>query len=310
MGFQEGEEDESLLTCIVCLSPFGMTSRFCGECGSSREQALGVERVRPSQKIRPVEPFQSTEPETDYSEIFDGTGSYSQQPTVRKPSRWTLFRISLSMRIENLAFFLQYHGKKIATLGIVFFLASSYTMTQSVIFLNTSPVTVTDRYVAAVGSRDTNYFLSDKTLTPDIKNTRLLPAKFNKWPDAETASWINYYSWNGWFSSGMAQVEPGADQITVSVPLVAKTKKKLGIFREDTWMIKGPMATVKIIYPKDPSLPIYINGIYAGTVGNPALPAGTYYAMPGPLSIGFGSNGEKTDNDVNMFIDASGQYEV
>jgi len=308
MGFEEGDEDESLLTCIVCDSPFGMTSRFCGECGSSREQALGIERARPSQKIRPAEAVHHFVDQPEESQIFAETDNYSSRQTVRRPSRWALLRVSLSMRIDNVIFYLEYHGKKIVAAGILTFLVSGYVFTQTIIFLNSSPVTIVDEYVKAVSLRDNKYFLTDSSLTPNKNITPLLPARFNLWPDAETASWINFYSWNGWLESGAAKAKPGADQTPLYIPFVATSKKKLGIFREDIWRIKGPMATVKIDYPKDASLPIYINGIYAGTVSKPLLPSGTYYALPGPLKISYGSNGEKTDSDVDFFIGSSGQY--
>ena len=51
MGFSEGLEDEFLLTCFVCKSPFGMLAMFCGECGCKRDQALGIERASTRQQI-------------------------------------------------------------------------------------------------------------------------------------------------------------------------------------------------------------------------------------------------------------------
>ena len=51
MGFSEGLEDEFLLICFVCKSPFGILAMFCGECGCKRDQALGIERASTRQQI-------------------------------------------------------------------------------------------------------------------------------------------------------------------------------------------------------------------------------------------------------------------
>ena len=308
MGFQEGDEDESLLTCIVCQSPFGMTSRFCGECGSSRAQALGVERARPSQRIKPVEPQYRAPVVQDSEAIFSATAPAPAAPLPRKPSRWSNFRVSMSMRIETVWFFMQYHSKKFAIAGASIFLISSYVLTQSLIFLGCSPADASNAYITAVGARDTGYFTNNSTLTPQIRKIQLMPTQFNKWTEAQAASWINLYSWNGWTSSATTSAEPGATQPTMTIPLAGKSHAYLGVFQKETWVLKGPMATITISYPSDTSLPVYINGVYAGTVGHPALKAGTYYAMPGPFSISFANNGQTTSNDVSLFIDATGDY--
>jgi hypothetical protein len=308
MGFQEGNEDESLLTCVVCQSPLGMTSRFCGECGSSRAQALGVERARPSQRIKPVEAPHREPIVQDEEAIFSASVAAPSASRPRKPSRWSNLRVSISMRIETLWFFMQYHARKFAIAGATVFLVSSYVLTQTLIFLGASPADTSNAYITAVSARNAGYFTNNSTLTPELKKVPLLPVRFNNWPEAQTASWINLYSWNGWSSSAKTSAEPGATQPTMSIPLVAKSTSYHTIFRNKIWILKGPMATVTISYPSDNRLPIYINGVYAGTVGNPALKAGKYYAMPGPFAISFASNGKRTNYDANLFIDASGDY--
>ena len=306
MGFQEGEEDEFLLTCIVCQSSFGMTSRFCGECGSSRAQALGVERARPSQRIKPVEPQHRAPVVQDSEAIFGVPAPATTAP--RKPSNWSNFRVGISMRIETLWFFMQYHSKKFAIAGASVFLVSSYVLAQSLIFLGSSPANTSNEYITAVGARDAGYFTNNSTLTPEIKQIPLLPTQFNEWTEAQTASWINLSSWNGWNSSATTSAEPGATQPTMTIPLAGKSHSYLGLFQDKTWAVKGPMATVTISYPSDPRLPVYINGVYAGTVGHPALKAGKYYAIPGPFSIVFANNGHTTSHDVSFFIDVTGDY--
>ena len=311
MGFQEGAEDESLLTCIVCQSPFGMTARFCGDCGANREQALGIERAKPSQRIRAVEPLPA-ETRAVFQQPVDSepVRPFAQEIKRRKPSKLSNARVNMAIRLEHLWFTFQYHGKKIVALGLILFIGSGYAMTQSLIFLHNSPADVVSKYVAAVSTHDTAYFAHNPSLTPDQKNTPFLPTKFNVWDAAQTASWINTYAWNGWMSSGSATLEPGANEPTVYLTLEASSKGPLGIFRDQSWSLSGAMATVTIKYPSNPSLPIYINNIYAGTVGNPSLPEGTYYAMPGPFVINFASQGKTNPNDVNIFIDSRGKFEA
>ena len=311
MGFQEGAEDESLLTCNVCESPVGMTSRFCGECGASREQALGIERARPSQRIRAVEPLPvsariSHQPEA--AEQLSHTANQEVKP--RKPSKLSNLRYNISMRIEHLWFTLQYHGRKVIALGLVIFIGSAYVLTQNWIFLGNSPTEIANQYATAVSQHDIGYFTNNPILTPDSKNIHLLPTKYNSWESAQTASWINSYSWNGWMSTASAILEPGAGNPLVNLKLTATSATTLGVFREQTWHVAGPMASVVIKYPKDASLPIYINNIYAGTVGNPDLPEGKYYAMPGPLLISFAGHGKSTTNDAGYFIDTTGEYQL
>jgi hypothetical protein len=310
VGFQEGGEDESLLNCIVCSSPFGMTARFCGECGANRSQALGIERAKPSQKIRPVEPLVHATPSQVSSEPELPSIAYSATPQRKKPSRWRLFRIDFGMRVENFWFTLQYHSKKLAISGVVIFLASSYILTQNLVYLGSSPIDISNAYISAVGARDQSYFTSDHSLTPDLAKIPLLPLQFNQWTQAQTASWIEKYSWNGWFDSGTTTAQPGAGQPYLHIPLRAHARGAIGPFSKEEWALKGPMATVSITYPKNSSLPIYINGIYAGTVGHPQLAAGTYYVLPGPFSIVFARNGQSTNDDVKLFINVTGQYSV
>jgi hypothetical protein len=310
MGFEEGAEDEFLLTCIVCQSPFGMVSRFCGECGANREQALGVERARPSQRVRPVEPEYRPEPQIIDRESVGSTSQTSERTYAKRPSRWANMQTNNAMRIDQIAFTLQYHGKKVIAFGLLVFLGFSYVTTQSLIFLGSAPGNSLNEYIAAVSQRDAHYFTVNSELTPNLKKFPLMPSKFNSWPESQAASWINTYSWNGWLKTGTAELTPGANQLTITLPLKPREKHILGIFRDSTWVVRGPMATVHIAYPKDQTLPIYINGIYAGTVGNPMVAPGTYYALPGPLTIKFASNGQKTKDDVDIFIDASGSFEA
>ncbi len=311
MGFQEGAEDESLLTCIVCESPFGMTARFCGECGASREQALGVERARPSQRIRAVEPLPaSARVAYQEPEVESLPRSTTQEVKRRKPSKLSNLRYNISMSIEHVWFTLQYHGRKVIALGLVMFIGSAYVLTQNWIFLGDSPTDFANQYVTAVSQQDTGYFTNNPVLTPDSKNIHMLPSKYNSWDSAQTSSWINSYSWNGWTGNASANLEPGAGKPTIVLKLKASSKGTLGVFRKHVWNFSGPMATVVIKYPKDASLPIYINNIYAGTVGNPVLPEGKYYAMPGPLLISFAGHGKSTNDDIGYFIDSTGEYQL
>ena len=310
MSFEDGNEDELLLTCIVCKSPFGMVSQYCGECGANRLQALGVERARPSQRVSLAKPTEPIVPQP-YDRDSVGIGKTESPPTkARKPSRLSVMRANNSMRIEHLAFTLQYHGKKVIAVGLFIFLLFSYVTFQSFIYLGSAPDNEVNQYITAVSERDSQYFTNSSAFTPNLKKIPLMPSKYNTWKEAQAASWINSYSWNGWLHKGVAHVQPGIDQPTIDLPLIPKEKRRWLVFRDSQWQIKGPISTVHIAYPKNSSLPIFINGIYAGTVGNPDLAPGTYYALPGPLQINFAGNGQTTAYDVDIFIYGNGEYTV
>jgi hypothetical protein len=316
MGFKEGSEDELLLTCVVCQAPFGMTAMFCGECGSRREQALGVERARPSQKIvsyqvasEPKNIFTNnpapvgSRPANIQASTFQPSSTYTKPP--KKISRWSKFRLNNALRLERIVFLLNWHSKKVISLGVMILVLALYSTTQSLIFLNDDPLPQITSYVNAVSNRDLTYFTE---LNKGNNKLAIMPKTYNQWSDAANNSWINNYSWNGWLGSANSQITPGNSFEVLNLRLKAHSKFTFGIFRSSSWSTPLTLPTITISYPKDKSLPIFINGISAGSVAYPTIPAGTYYIFPGPFEIKFASGSAGTNFDRYIQVDTTGKY--
>jgi len=296
MGFKEAEEISSLLTCLVCQKGFGLASIYCGECGAHRSVALGIERERTSP--RPTATSKAMTPDSHSSgpKVNDGP-AFGESSTgklnfVEKISNWLLNRSGL-----------------VTSLGTIATLISLYFVAQTIEYVNSDPSTQVDSYIKAVAVHDSQYFNSP-VLTPKLNTVPFLPSQYNQWPEAALNSWIRTVYWNGWSKSATSVLSPGISTNSLNLDLVGSAKAgSFGIFKQISWAVKGPMATLEIRYPTSKNLPIYINGIAAGTTSKPAVAQGTYYVFPGPIVFTFGN----PTLDVNKFtvdIGTSGHFTI
>jgi hypothetical protein len=314
MGFSEGVEDEFLLTCFVCKSPFGMLAMFCGECGCKRDQALGIERASTRQQIINndlITPsFIQQAPDAavipEIAEYFESPPPVAPQPK-RKSVKSQIRRQNRAMRIESLSNFQALHARGLNLSGSVLFIMSLYMLVQSVIFSQSNPLTTTEDVMVLGANRNPAYF---QQLNSDA-TAKIFPVAFQAWDAADADKWISDYTVNGWTGKGLTKTSPFGsrfEDIAFDLQLKPTYTKAYGIFRKVTWAPANPAATITLTYPSDKNTVIYINGLAAGTVGNPVIKEGTYLLYPGPLDIRFYQNGEDSVYSVYYFINAYGEY--
>jgi hypothetical protein len=316
MGFSEGSEDEFLLTCFVCKSPFGMLALFCGECGCNRNQALGIERASTRQVIldnqpeappvwaQPIHPEVSLE--TTLSIFPPPVAPVAPQPK-RKSVKKQIRRSNRALRIESLGKFQERHARALNLSGTVLFLMSSYMLVQSLIFAQSNPLTTNEDLMVLGANRNPAYFQQMGA----EGNTKEFPSAYLAWEATDAKSWISEYSLNGWTGKALTRTTPSGsryEDVAFELQLKATYTKAYGIFRKVTWSPANPPATMTLTYPSDRNTVIYINGLAAGTVGKPAVKEGTYLLYPGPLDIRFYQDGEDSVYSFTYFVDAYGDY--
>jgi hypothetical protein len=315
MGFSEGLEDEFLLICFVCKSPFGMLAMFCGECGCKRDQALGIERASTRQQIvnnNLVTPsFSQQAPD---AEVIPEATPHTARPSIkaaapapkRESVKKQIRRQNRALRIEFLSNFQERHARSLNLIGTAVFLMSTYMLGQSLIFSQSNPLTTTQVAFELGSKRNPDYF---QKFGVDI-NAKIFPTAYLRW-DASTASdWLTGFEVNGWLGKATVWSIPGGSELgddRIEMELKPEYKMIYGIFREINWVPSNPPATIDLVYPSDRNLAIYINGLAAGTVGNPTIKEGTYLIYPGPFEVTFYQNGSVYDS-YNYFIDTFGEY--
>ena len=322
MGFSEGLEDEFLLTCFVCKSPFGMLALFCGECGCKRDQALGIERASTRQQIVNnellVPSFIQQAPEVPdeplaylYTAQEQSVGFTQSQTTVRPPKRESvkkqMRRQNRAIRIESLSNFQERHARALNLSGTVLFLMSTYMLVQSFIFSQSNPLATTQTVLELGSQRNPAYF---QQLGAD-ENTKKFPTTYLRWDASTATDWLTGYTVNGWLGKATVWTIPGSSELgddRVEMQLKPEYTMVYGIFRQINWVPSNPPATIELTYPSDPNTAIYINGLAAGTVGNPTIKEGTYLLYPGPLDVRFYQDGSDSVYSFYYFIDAYGEY--
>lgn len=320
MGFSEGSADEFLLTCFVCKGSFGMVALFCGECGCKREQALGIERATTQQRIINndlISPSYQTQkssmPTAPSSNAPFGTPFPTPMAVPLKPARkksipFQIFRQNIRLRLERVNNLQQRHAVKLNFTGSILFLTGLYVVVQSSIFANSSPILNVEDVLKTGIVRDETYF----TLTNTEDKKKNFPPAFQIWKESGAREWATSYSVNGWKGRGIVQSFPvgsSFEDTAVELQVKAIYVSKYRIFREIKWVPANPAAQIKINYPSNRQTLIYINGLIAGTVGNPAVQEGTYSLYPGPLEMTFYLNGEETTDSFSYFIESYGRYE-
>jgi hypothetical protein len=322
MTIEEGTGDEFLLTCFVCKNPFGLVAQFCGYCQATRQQALGVERARPDQKVVSVTPTQPASvpqsefiqptPKQDKSVFLPPNPQKVAKPQIQRPIKQkSHFQENVKIRSKNIETWQKKNSKLVSTLGLFAFLLTTYFSTQSLIFASSSPATLATEHLQLGVSRDTQYFegFSENT------GVRFFPSQFASWDDSSAGNWITTTNWNGWRGNASVDFLAGGTGYS-GIPVTAKFKAEydsfLGVFRKIDWVLEAP-ATLELSYPGNRQLSIYINGLAAGTVGRPAVSEGTYQMYPGEFEIKFydlSSGEEVTSLSRYFFIDAYGKYVI
>jgi hypothetical protein len=321
MGFSEGAEDEFLLTCFVCKSPFGMLAMFCGECGCNRNQALGIERASTGQTILDNKPegttFKDQATKESVNEIHFQIGEQvTTSPIVPKPIererkrksvKSQIRRQNFMLRIESVSKFQERHAQALNLSGTILFLISTYMLVQSFIFAQSNPLTANEDLMVLGANRNPSYFQQMKA----DEGVKVFPRAYLAWEAADAKSWISEYSFNGWTGKALTKTMPSGsrfEDLSFELQLKATYTKTYGIFRKVTWSPANPPATLTLTYPSNKDTIIYINGLAAGTVGNPAVKEGKYLLYPGPLDIRFYQNGEDSVYSFNYFVNAYGVY--
>ena len=317
MGFSEGLEDEFLLTCFVCKSPFGMLAMFCGECGCRRDQALGIERASVRQQIVNndlVTPsfIQQAPDAAVIPEVAEYFATPPPAPTARQPKRQSvkkqIRRQNIAIRIESLSSFQERHARSLNLSGSLLFVLSTYMLVQSLIFSQSNPLTTAENILELGSQRNPAYF---QELGSD-SNLQVLPTAFQQWDASGSTDWITRYTINGWTGKSTVSTFPiGTDlgNQRIELEMKAEYKRVFGVFRQVTWVPRNPAASINLTYPSDRNTVIYINGLAAGTVGNPAIKEGTYLIYPGPLDVRFFQDGSDSVYSFYYFINAYGEYD-
>jgi hypothetical protein len=318
MGFSEGLEDEFLLTCFVCKSPFGMLALFCGECGCKRDQALGIERASTRQQIINNDLLTPSfiQQAPDAEAIPEGAAyfaspSLSAAPAAPAPKRESIKkqmrRQNRAIRIESLSNFQERHARALNLSGTVLFLMSTYMLVQSFIFSQSNPLATTQTVLELGSQRNPAYF---QQLGAD-ENTKKFPTTYLRWDASTATDWLTGYSVNGWLGKATVWTIPGSSELgddRIEMQLKPEYTTVYGIFRQINWVPSNPPATIQLTYPSDPNTAIYINGLAAGTVGNPTIKEGTYLLYPGPLDVRFYQEGSDSVYSFYYFINAYGEY--
>ncbi len=317
MGFSEGLEDEFLLTCFVCKEPFGMLAAFCGGCGARRDQAMGVERARPSQQITqnqiqtaPLSQTITEMAESPFAGVAEPTEKAKKPVKKRKTSiRRQIFFSNIRLRIEVINQWQSRHARALNSIGSLLFLSVTYLFIQSFIVGTSNPELAAERYVKAAVVQDSEYFDINEELDSD-ENYPIFPVKYLKTVDS--TKWLTSSDIRGLSGTAEVFVTPtgnNVDQRNIVLEMKATYVKTFGIFRKPVWAPAAPTATIKIEYPTSNNTLIYINGYLAGTTKNPAVKEGTYYIYPGALEITYYQDGEETGSGLDYFIQTSGNYE-
>lgn len=284
MAFVEGTGDEFLLTCFVCKNPFGLVAQFCGYCQATRQQALGVERARASQQIITDAP----EPQPVHN-ISSEINTPAAERVKKKPKRQNLFLQNMRLRLDNLKEWQITHSKPIGAVASALFIAFTYVIIQTYIFVNTAPTSDAEKYVYPAVTREVSYFDESTTDTATAK-TKIFPAKYLKWDASSSDRWTTKANWNGWTGKADITFTP-AGNLETDRPVLTQFKARYStywkVFRKISWEPAASAAILELTYPKDKNLTIYFNGLAAGSTANPAIPTGSYRMFPGPLEIKF-----------------------
>lgn len=315
MGFSEGLDDEFLLICFVCKSPFGILAMFCGECGCKRDQALGIERASTRQQIvnnTLVTPsFIQQAP--DAEAIPEAAPNFPSPPLrpappapKRKSVKKQIRRQNRALRIESLNKFQERHALSLNLSGTVLFLMSTYMLVQSFIFSQSNPLATSQIALELGSQRNPAYF---QQFDADA-NTKTFPTAYLPWAASTKTDWLTGYTVNGWLGKATVWTIPGSSELgddRIEMELRPEYKMVYGIFRQINWVPSNPPARIELTYPSDRTIAIYINGLAVGTVGNPTIKEGTYLVYPGPLDVTFYRDGSLYDA-YYFFIDAFGEY--
>jgi hypothetical protein len=289
-----------------------MLALFCGGCGCKRDQALGIERASTRQQIvnnalvTPSFIQQAPDAEAILEEAPYIATPSSAPARKRESVKKQIRRQNRRLRIESLSNFQERHAIALNLSGTVLFLMSTYMFVQSFIFSQSNPLATTQVALELGSQRNPAYF---QLLSADT-NTKTFPTAYLSW-DANTATdWLTGYTVNGWLGKATVWTLPGSSKLgddRIEMELKPEYKMVYGIFRQINWAPSNPPATIKLAYPSDRTIAIYINGLAAGTVGNPTIKEGTYLIYPGPLNVTFYQDGRVYDA-YNYFIDAFGEY--
>ena len=316
MGFSEGLEDEFLLTCVVCKSPFGMLAMFCGECGCRRDQALGIERASTRQQIVNndlVTPsfIQQAPDASVIPEVAEYFAAPPVAPAARQPKRQSvkkqIRRQNIAIRIESLSSFQERHARSLNLSGSLLFLLSTYMLVQSFIFSQSNPLGTTQTALELGAQRNPAYF---QQLGAD-ESTKKFPTAYLQWDASTATDWLTGYTVNGWLGKATVWTIPGSSELgddRIEMQLKPEYEMVYGIFRQINWVPSNPPATINLTYPSDRNTAIYINGLAAGTVANPTIKEGTYLLYPGPLDVRFYQDGSDSVYSFYYFINAYGDY--
>lgn len=332
MGFSEGTEDEFLLTCFVCKAPFGMLAAFCGGCGARRDQAMGVERAKPSQQIvqnvietPSLEETYFEAPSVPEAELYTTSlqdtyndynkidlTPYNPEQAVRKVKKQSIkkqvFYSNIRLRAEVLNSWQERHARMLNVSGTFVFLIATYLFIQAFITGASNPETAVETYLKAAVARDAQYFdiNSDK---PGAESYPVFPVQYL--PKQNVTDWLFSYETNGLKGTSVVTISPAINQdglIPISMKVSAEYRTTLGIFKTPTWVPAEQPATITINYPNISNALIYINGYAAGTINNPAVREGTYFIYPGLFEIKFYRNGEEVNGGYSLDIQTSGSY--
>lgn len=285
MAFIEGTGDEFLLTCFVCKNPFGLVAQFCGYCQATRQQALGVERARPDQQVITDSP--ELKP---VHNISSEISTPAEEPVKRqKPKRQYLFFQNMRLRLDRFKEWQVNHSKPIGAAAGTLFVAFTYVIIQTYIFVNTSPIPVAEKYLYPAVTREAGYF--DLT-NPESSTaqTNEFPTKYLKWDASSSNRWATTASWNGWNGKAEITFTPagvGETDRAVLAQFEARYSTFWKVFRNITWEPAATATVLELSYPQEKNLTIYFNGLAAGSTLSPAVAAGTYRMFPGPLEIKF-----------------------
>ena len=324
MTIEEGTGDEFLLTCFVCKNPFGLVAQFCGYCQATRQQALGVERARPDQKVIAVSAPQPTtetqaphippQPRPNEPVFLPPSSPKVVTKPIPKPKpikQKSQIQENLQLRTKNVESWQKKNSKLVSVLGLFFFLISAYFSVQSLIFASDSPADVAQKHLELGVARDSRYF----EVAADKTGIRFFPSRFSAWDDSSAGNWVTTSSWNGWKGSATVDFLAGGSEfsgIPITAKYTAQYKNIMGIFRTTEW-VPEPPAVLNLKYPADQQLSIYINGLAAGTVYRPAVSEGPYQMYPGEFDIQFFdlvTGEEVTSYRRTYLIDAYGTYDL
>jgi hypothetical protein len=236
-----------------------------------------------------------------------------QEVKAKKVRKQRYFVQNLRLRIDRLKDWQDAHPRPIIASGFFVFLASTYVLIQTYIFIASSPVSVAEDFMYRGITHQKSYF--DKA-NPSSNVKNIFPERFME-NEASTASeWSTQASWNGWLGKSEISISPRNledSTIVVNTRLTARYVPYMTVFRKIVWQQNDAAATIKLDYPSERNLAIYINGSAAGTTSNPLIPKGNYRSYPGNLEITFYNlnTGESIPEYSRFFnIGTTGTYNV